>query len=90
MQREGGSTCTLISLYVFTKRVIGEPFSECVLVIPMDARHFEPVASDVRKKVAEDFSVEEQHVHFWNVVTPVPLPSSCMLYFFSDIADILQ
>ena len=59
-------------------------------MIPVDARHFEPKMSDVRKKVAEEFEVTERHVHLWTVVTPVPLPTDCMLYYFCDIADALQ
>ena len=61
-----------------------------MLVIPEDARSFEPKMSDVRKQVAEEFEVTERHVHFWTVVTPVLLPTNCMLYYFCDITDALQ
>ena len=59
-------------------------------MIPVDAGHFEPKMSDVRKKVAEEVKVTERHVHLWTVVTPVPLPTDCMLYYFCDITDALQ
>ena len=59
-------------------------------MIPVGARSFEPKMSDVRKKVAEEFEVTERQVHLWTVVTPVPLPTNCMLYYFCDIADALQ
>ena len=59
-------------------------------MIPEDARSFEPKMSEVRKNVVAEFKVTERHVHFWTVVTPVPLPTDCMLYYFCDITDALQ
>ena len=59
-------------------------------MIPEDARSFEPKMSDVQKKLAQEFEVTEKHVHLWTVVTPVLLPTDCMLYYFSDITDALQ
>ncbi|KAL8620856.1 hypothetical protein ACOMHN_047027 [Nucella lapillus] len=64
--------------------------SECVLVIPADAKRFENVAFDVQNKVAEELGFEEKHIYIWTAVTPILLPASCMLLYFRDLVSALQ
>ncbi|XP_070187406.1 uncharacterized protein [Littorina saxatilis] len=64
--------------------------SECVLAILADPLKYDTVKAQVQRKIAQHFTVEENHVHFWNAVAPVMLPSSCMLHFFVDIANALK
>nr|KAG5707727.1 hypothetical protein BaRGS_003302 [Batillaria attramentaria] len=59
---------------------------ECVLVIPLDVVKFQPVSATVRAHLAEELSVDDQHVHDWTSVAPLPLPAGCMIHYFADIA----
>ncbi|XP_076455228.1 uncharacterized protein LOC143289889 isoform X2 [Babylonia areolata] len=64
--------------------------ADCVLVIPADARRFECMAFDVQRQVGMEVGVGEGEVYLWTVLTPLLLPPSCMLYFFSDIVTALR
>lgn len=63
---------------------------ECVLVIAMDPQKFQAVSEAVFCSLAKEYSVDEEHVHDWASLVPVPLSLDYMIHYFADIASHLR